>query len=573
MLRLRFQNFRKFRDFEWSVPDEERVSVILGYNEAGKSTIANGIKLALVGEAYGRKGKTITELTTRGQAGLSVQVKTGHWSAHRTDHSGDSISEIADRLGVPAAQLPLLFDSKMAGDGGNKALKDYLSGTSAAKFDPAVEFKDHPQILTCVTQARRAGKLLTAHIIKYCEDQRAASKAPAPLPRPESPKPSDEALQALSAQLVTEEAAERAAHLEHQESLAFGHKTEALVKFVKDSAAYEAAMKLSSIGDPLGEQREKLISAANINVQSIANAAELYRVAGYLGAANALSDALAAAKNASADARATVASNPPPAAMPTAPALSDEARAFYDQIKAMFGEVTLESLAKVATMAADAYARTGPTHGHWVRRVHETRQQRDKLMRDKGAWENYEGRSAQVDTARLNAENDWNRWDTAAKSIAFAEKAHMDAQGKQFATTVSAIAAGMLQGRQLTVSPVTGIMLDSVPITEVSESTKWRMEIVVMASIAYSLSSPLLLIDGFDILDHFNREELYKFIFSVAAPYFQHTIMTATPRFTVEQEPLITTRPVGLPAGAYAGFWYLDSKTSAIKLLSTTPKA
>src|ERR1019366_7772581 len=85
----------------------------------------------------------------------------------------------AEKLGVPTDVLPILFDAKMASDGGNKAMKAFLDGCASSQFDPVVYFANDGRMKPIIDQARRAGKVQTNHIVAYCDAMRAQQKDPA----------------------------------------------------------------------------------------------------------------------------------------------------------------------------------------------------------------------------------------------------------------------------------------------------------------------------------------------------------------------------------------------------------
>ncbi|HSW50648.1 MAG TPA: hypothetical protein VLH09_10760, partial [Bryobacteraceae bacterium] len=73
-------------------------------------------------------------------------------------------------------------------------------------------------------------------------------------------------------------------------------------------------------------------------------------------------------------------------------------------------------------------------------------------------------------------------------------------------------------------------------IRDCSKSARWRAEVAIMTAIAVTLRSPVLLIDGADILDLKNRKAMISFLVAKVAPRFQHVILTTTAARTLEEE-------------------------------------
>ena len=94
----------------------------------------------------------------------------------------------------------------------------------------------------------------------------------------------------------------------------------------------------------------------------------------------------------------------------------------------------------------------------------------------------------------------------------------------------------MLQGRTLIIHPKDGISLGGETVEELSDSTKWRVSIAIMAAIARTLRSPLLIIDAADILDVVNKADFLGFLSTAVLPYFEHVLVTATPSGDITKE-------------------------------------
>jgi hypothetical protein len=101
---------------------------------------------------------------------------------------------------------------------------------------------------------------------------------------------------------------------------------------------------------------------------------------------------------------------------------------------------------------------------------------------------------------------------------------------------VSEFSEFLLQGRKVVINRDTGITLGGLPIEDATESTKWRIEVCIMAAIARSSNSPLLIIDAADILDDQNKACFLDFLKKRIVPFFEHILVTATCRGKLEDE-------------------------------------
>jgi hypothetical protein len=153
-----------------------------------------------------------------------------------------------------------------------------------------------------------------------------------------------------------------------------------------------------------------------------------------------------------------------------------------------------------------------------------------------GAWEAYDAAVPAHALAAERAAAEWDRWDLAAKAITAAELEYQRTQGDRFGDLAATMSASLLNGRKLRVDPTEGIFLSDTPIGDLSTATQWRVEVALMAAIARTLNSPILLIDGLDILDLHNRNSMNAFLHERIVPHFEHVILATTPRGDLKDE-------------------------------------
>ena len=536
MLHLDVSNFRSLKNVV--LRDNGRLTIVVAYNEAGKSSLCGSIKFAFTGEAFGLKGDKIEGLVTYGEKRLSVLVKTLRATAHRTTSTGDSLKTLASQLGVTPEILPLLFDQNMCGDGGSKQMRAFLNGVGSNRFNVLVAFSQDTAVLPCIEQAIRAGKNDAKPIIKFCEDMRAAQKEP---PRPMPPatmEPTEETL-------ATAEANVR--QLENQ--IAEGMTAQGEVRSISSAASsigmhlkaleeYEVRKKVASVGDPLASRRPSLQKLVGCNDNALTFCYDAMVGAGVVQDVqlNNFMSSILLFKEARRAAQELLDGTPLPPSMPIMPALPPSAKPLWDKLSVDGKSPTPEQLARIT---ADSATRHAEIEQKLALDRHALAQQKAIAVdgrRSQGTWMAYRNGQPTYEQDVLNAQTAWRQWDHAAKIIAERETEYLNTSADLFATIVSDMGIDVLQGRKLRIDRERGVFLDSTPIEEVSESTKWRMEVCIMAAIGRLLKSPLLLIDGADICDIHNRNALLGFLSKHIVPHFDHCLLTMTALKTLEEE-------------------------------------
>lgn len=534
MINLEITNFRNLRRIK--MIDENSLSLITGYNEAGKSSIAGAIEYVMTGAAFGRRGKDVEGLITIGEDRMQVRLTTGNFVWNRTKSGGDNIKGIADDLGTHADILPVLFNHRLCGDGGSKALKTFLDTAAAARFDPFAAFMDEPEVRSCIEHAKRAGQTTTAQITRFAEQQRAASKTPSEPVKPTSIAPTELELK-LARQKVEELRAVHAAakaDLDQLDTTSQG--VAAVLAYLKAVEAHENVKRTASLIDnlPHRAEHEKVIA---INTESLGAVAEILEAAGYKkpGGYDVIT-ALGVVKSCIATSSKLLADNPSPTKLPDEPTLSEAGQKILPSLEKS-GDDTPEKLRALLTNSATLRPELVKAVEDADAALTNAKLKLESLLRVQGAWQQYDIAFPQWEDNKVKTEADWKRWDNCVKRLKEAEDAHLAKAGDAFGQLVSGFADDLLQGRKLTISRENGIMLNGMTLGEdTSVSTRWRVEVCIMAAIARTLKSPLLVIDAADVLDERNKNAFLSWLLNKIVPYFGHVIITSTCRGKIEDE-------------------------------------
>jgi tetratricopeptide (TPR) repeat protein len=531
-IRADISNFRIIRDGH--LHDDAAMSLIVGYNESGKSSLVGALKFCLTGSAFGHKGQEVSKLITIGEERMHVRLSVGSLQANRTQSGGDSLKGIANALSVPADVLPLMFDARLCGDGGNKSLKAFLDGAASSKFDASIHFENDPAVKSCIDLAKRAGRLTTKQMVEYCETMRAASKEPSVPVMPMLTRPTKAELDAANAAIEMAGTVRTAAGQESAEYKKTGDLLLAVSQYANALEAYEAAKKASSGDDPHAPMRSSCSRVAAINVASMEATRDIIAAVN-LTAAGELDKAIHTVQTVVAAAKQFIIDHPAPASAPVPPTISPEAKQLWNDLESS-GLTTKEALTNMCLEAANNGAQAAQVVLAAQKEYEQAKEIQGRLLLREGQWQAYDNAVPAYETGRAKANADWARWDDAAKRIAAAETEHLNKAGDSFGKMVSEFSEYVLQGRRIIINRDTGISLGGINIEDCTESTRWRIEICVMAAIARTLNSPLLLIDAADILDENNKAALVDFLLRQIVPHFSHVIVTATCRGKIEDE-------------------------------------
>jgi hypothetical protein len=562
-IELNIQNFRIIRNL--TLIDPGKISIIIGNNESGKSSLVNAIRFAFTGEAYGRNGKDVKDLVTHGELAMAVKVKCGAQSAARTQAGGESLVKVSERFGIHKDLLPLLFDARLNGDGGSKHMKAFFASAGEARFNPVEHFKNDAEMTTQLMICRAAGQMQPKQIIQFAEGMRAQQKAPPTPVAPSSPPANTSAVAVTENAVIAAQAQVSQATAALNEVTLLGTTLLQIDAYLKAMAAYMRRKQEASKEDSLRGRRDALQSLANANKVTIVTWQKLVMEAfpGETGeTVTAALKGITCLATLCAMAVSFLEKHPAPPSMPIAPVLPEGAQATMASLEATGSPVAeqLPHLSYAATIDAEERRKELAAANATLEAARATHAD---LQRSIGAWEQYEKSRQDYDQNAEKAKAAWNRWDRVAKDVAAAEIEHNNKVGDTFGMLVSKFGASILNGRKLQVSDQ-GIHLNLEPIEDLSESTKWRVEIAVMAAIAHTLKAPLLLIDGADILDLNNREAVNQFLAESITPHFEHVIITLTPRGRIEDETASETPGVTR---------YLLSRGALAPLLPSTTAA
>lgn len=539
-LKADIENFRVLQEVHFN--DSGLLTILLGHNEGGKTTFINALKYACTGEAFGHKGKQVQPLVTYGQERAKVNIAIGKSDGHMitakrsTKGSGDSLSFVADQFGVPKELMPLLFDARLCGDGGNKILQKFLSSAAVTGFNVEVHFARDPAVAPYAGEAIRAGKKTVAQIVDYCAQKRAAQKPPPQPVKPTMPEPTDEEVSASFDHVNAAAEILREAEGRKTSTRAQGLILTQIAQYIRELDAFEEARQAASVSDPLGNRRQPLQQVSGVNPSGVRAIAEGVKAAG-LEVPN-LDQVITDLESVIKTAETLLTENPPPPAMPNPPMLPSNAQAVYDGLAAK-GPVLPETIAALAeeNVRVENEALNAVDAAQTEKNKADSRYA--SLVQAKGAWQSYNAALPNYHAEQEAAESRWKQWDHAVKAIQFAESQHKSQTGDAFGKIVSELSGELLQGRKVHLSDE-GITLDNTAMEDCSESTKWRIEVSVMAAIALHLKSPVLLLDGADILDVGNRELLTDFLLTRIANQFQHTVlaMTTSKKDIRQEDPL-----------------------------------
>lgn len=549
MLGIKLKNFRSFRDLNITMSD--KLNVVVGYNEAGKSTLVNSIKFAMLREAFGVRGtKNIKKLITKGENSLAVTVEIDGKVFHQTTTTGTAIRTVADDLNISTDVLPLVLDASLCRDGGNRHWKAFLSTLGTLRFNPLTAFAEDPNVLPHIEQAYAAGRRDAKSVIKFCEDTRAQQKPPTQPMAPSIPRQTDTDAQAHRLALQTAQNAIAALAAKISEIESRSGLVSACRSYKTALEAYEIA-SAEVIDDPLPvEARRNLETVTHFTGAALQAMIPTLQSVGYTDTAAALQTAVQHVQHAVAKAKQTLEANPRPPAAPIPPTLAPQALPIWEE----FGGIsaTAETLSAAANALLEESTALRKQHAEQAAGVQRLQEAYDLCTRSIGAWSAYDTAMESYDAQVSAAKDRWNRWDHAAKAIAEAEKSYLASVGDSFHKLVLQIAGPLLQNRPLTISEEHGIMLGSVPVKELSESTQWRVEVAVMAAVAMYCRSPILMIDGADILDVRNKSTFMTFLLQQVVPHFSHVLVTSTCVRELADEP-------SFPESLDAQKWVIDN--------------
>lgn len=103
-IKLDIINFRNLREVH--LIDGNPLSVIVGYNEAGKSSLTGAIQWVITSQAYGLKGTESDQLVSWGQERMHIRLELDGKLFNRTRSGGDSLKRTLPGLVSPLTCCP-----------------------------------------------------------------------------------------------------------------------------------------------------------------------------------------------------------------------------------------------------------------------------------------------------------------------------------------------------------------------------------------------------------------------------------------------------------------------------------
>jgi hypothetical protein len=152
---------------------------------------------------------------------------------------------------------------------------------------------------------------------------------------------------------------------------------------------------------------------------------------------------------------------------------------------------------------------------------------RDQAIRVQERWQTYDSSQEQIQTKAKEAQVEWDKWDGWSKKLHSEERSHNNTRAASFAETLNQFAKNSLGDRKIEIGE-TEFLVGGRPARLLSGSTQWRLTACVSAAVAKSINSPILVLDGADVLDRNKRKALMNFIAKDLAPDFKHVVVTGT---------------------------------------------
>jgi AAA domain len=520
MIDLSVRNFRGVSRAR--LTDDKPLSVIVGANRSGKTSLAQAIAYAFcasVGEI-----KDVGLLVRQGEDDLRVSLNLPGWTLERSlAAGGPKVSEVAARMGnIPLQSLPLLFESS-ACLRHSAHLVAFLNSLDEIPPDSTDILNIDPEARSLFLDAMKAVRGKLRSCIYHANDQK---ERIAPRPAPVAPreiKPAGDDLEEMRRRM------ERATAL-HNKSLDalrdFSSRKERLRKALEWYRAqenFEASMQEAQ-DDVLGAERLSLERLCKIELKSLIRTGQELKGA----MREDLSDALAllqteieAAKEDASEAlsmhpRAAIAFRPEP--------LPETIQAELQR-----SEVTSRSSLEAILIRLDETP--------FERQVRQTQQKLSeiqsamiKLERNAALWDEYQialGQHARSEMLRQQRRQAWNRVAQAVQS--YLTQRSLCARD-EIERMIKRCSKSLLGDDNVSVDPYGRLLVRGLCPSLLSASEIWRLGVGVMASIGSLAKSPILLVDGADILDDRNRITLIKWLLAEICPHFAHTILLSTAR-------------------------------------------
>ena len=537
MINLLVQNFRNIRQAR--LDDPTGLSVIVGKNEAGKSSLAGSIEFVMTGSAFGCKGKDIESLVHSGETRMKVDLEVGGVTASRTRASGAALKDVAARLGVDATIVPLLFNQGLCLNASGKMMRAFLDTLADAPLDLATALKEHADLLPLLNLAKLAGAITPKQVSDYATRQRAAAQPPAAPVKPTVERPDDTSIDALQANIDSLTASSTARSAEVRAVNAELDILKRCIGFTAAVAAYD--LRVANLpADALNEKRATVTTMSTLSTTPVDEIAATLESCGHGDVAKQFADLQKQVQGLIAAASATLTANPIPESVGVRPALREETQVVYDRQPKKDATSIQETIdARTAWLATETPAVAAISSDLEVKRASIR-----TLTEARASWASYETGAAGHEMLVKQVDEKWNAWDALITKIAGLQHDRQQTGAQQFIAVVAEFGKSVLAGRELTFSEAGEILLGGASTNLLSASTQWRVAVCVMAAIATHAKSPLLAIDGGDILDDENRVAMMKFLIKAIVPHFKHVILLSTVRGKLCDEKVL---PASIP--------------------------
>lgn len=511
--------------------DRKNISVIVGCNESGKTSLGGSISFAWSASALGFRGKDTISLIHRGASSFRVETQLGEKRVYRTRSTGTALKDVASDLNIGPDSLPLLFGENVLSGRPLRAFIDAL-----ASKQPSVEGDLSEEFKPFFKELVESGKVKSdLDLVPLAEARRASFKSPDKPAAPISSKPQQEALiqskQSLDAARLALDEIQSATSL----SVLRGDK-----KRIEDVLAHlaavekynEAVAKMKEWSDPLAGRRSSLISLIQLKASLKLPDENIFKSAGFPLAAKAIAEAKAVIEEAMEGAIQLNATHVPPADLGKAPVLLDEAKAFYDSLS----DKSIESLETLYSHVSSALSDLAQKTDAAKAAVTLAEENDQSLRSCESRWNDFETRMAEYEIKASEIAVHWNQWDQFVKFVSGLIQERRNKTISDFLATVSVFGGDLLANRELAIDDEGGVQLQGVPVNLLSLSTRWRVSLCVQASVARYANCPILVVDGADILDLKNRQALMAFLNTQILPHFEHTIILSTASGDIHSE-------------------------------------
>jgi hypothetical protein len=505
--------------------DDAPLSVIAGRNNSGKSSIAGAVEYAFTGSACGYRGRDVSRLIRDGQTRMRVSLKVGRWDLVRTKTSGTTQAEIARGFGVVPDGLPLLFNQQHCLVGGSKLMRALLDSVGENSADNLVSSMIDSEMIGRFKIVQEKNQGSVKNLITLCEEMRRNCRIPGDPVAPERQEPDKEACERLERDL---EGATLSSN-QFSERIRSANSEIALLRRCKDYLEavhqYEVSLSLSR-DDVLGESRAFLRSVADLDVRVMSGWVQHLASAGFQSEADALAGVRDTVEVAVRSAQGTLTANPVPKSLCPKPVLKPETEARFQALQEKSVAGVEDECARLCRIRDQLVTEERALAESLIR----LRADLDGLLADKTRWQVYRESLEHFTKAKAKLEADWLGWDALIEFMRDHQDAQRRAVQEKILGRVGEFGRNVLSGRSVALTDEGELTLDGRLLETASASERWRVSVCVMAAIALYLRSPILVLDGADILDDQNRVALVRFLARDIVPRFAHTLLMTTAR-------------------------------------------